>query len=431
MDEIIPATQEPMYTKGVFRGMTPNVIRLGVVSFFADVSSEMLYPIIPIFLVSVLGAMHAFWAPALLGVIEGSAEATASLMRVVSGSISDRTGKRKPFIFGGYFLSALAKGLLALATIWPMVLFARVCDRLGKGIRVSPRDAMVADSVSAEYRGLAFGWHRAFDTAGSAIGPVLTLLLLYLMTGSTFSARGLMGAAEIHTLRVIMLIAVIPGLIGALVTLTAREPRKPPAPGAKKPSLRFDQLPVPFRQYIIGWSIFALVNSSDMFLILRAKYFGLSTITVILVYTMYNLVYAFASPVLGKSSDKIGRKTVLVGGLIVFALVYLGFGLAAHAWQIWALFAIYGLYTAATDGVGKAFIIDLVSPDIRGGAVGLLNGVAGVATLLASLVAGLLWARYGFWATFIYGAIGAVISACFLWAIRVPAMKTGPEMAVK
>jgi len=406
----------------MFRGLTPNVIRLGIVSFFADISSEMLYPIIPIFLVAVLGVANAAWAPALLGVIEGLAEATASLLRVVSGSISDRTGKRKPFIFCGYLLSAIAKGLLALAHVWPVVCLARVTDRLGKGIRVSPRDAMVADSVSPEFRGLAYGWHRAFDTAGSAIGPILTLLLFFLLTQSV-NIHKVISGAEMHTLRLIMYIAVIPGLIGALITLTAREPRKAPTSGTKKPSLRFPELPVPFRQYIIGWGIFALVNSSDMFLVLRAKSLGLSTLMVILAYTMYNLIYAFASPILGKSSDKYGRQAVLVGGLIVFALVYISFGFATATWQIWVLFAIYGLYIAATDGVGKAFIIDLVSPDIRGGALGLLNGVAGIATLLASIVAGLLWKYVAPWAAFSYGAIGAVVSALYLSRIRIPVQK--------
>jgi len=414
-----------MYTTGPFRGLSPNVIRLGIVSFFADVSSEMLYPIIPIFLVSILGA-----SPALLGVIEGAAEATASLMRVVSGMLSDRTGKRKPFIFSGYFLSAVAKALLALATAWPMVFLARISDRLGKGIRVSPRDAMVADSVSAEYRGAAFGWHRAFDTAGSAVGPLITLLLLFLLTGSLLHVNSA-GDAENRTLRLIMLIAVIPGLIGALITLTAREPRKPITAGAKKPSIRFSELPGTFQQFIIGWGIFAFVNSSDMFLVLRAKQSGLSTVTVILVYTMYNLVYAIASPILGKSSDKIGRQRVIVGGLVVFALVYLGFGFATASWQIWVLFAAYGLYIAATDGVGKAFIIDLVAPEIRGGAVGLFNAVAGIATLLASLIAGLLWSGIGPWATFIFGALGAVVSALYLAFLHVPPREKEPVPAVE
>jgi len=370
---------------------------LGLVSFFADVSSEMLYPLIPIFLTAVLGAPVA-----IVGIIEGAAEATASLLRTVSGRLSDLSGRRRPYVLAGYTLSALAKPLLALAVGWPLVLVTRVIDRFGKGIRSSPRDALLADSVDAQYRGRAFGWHRAMDTAGAIIGPLLALGLLMLLH---------------HQLRLIFLLAFIPGIIGAALVLFVREQRHPVP--VTVPRLRFRALPPAFRGYLLAWGVFAIANSSDVFLILCAKQLGFSTTLVVMLYTFYNVIYALASPYLGHLSDVLGRRRVLVGGLLVFALVYVGFAVVPEAIWLWPLFAIYGLYIAATDGVGKAYAVDLVPSGIRASAIGLLGTLTGIATLIASSVAGLLWQVVAPWAAFAYGALGALLGSLLLW--RLPA----------
>jgi len=413
----------PEAAKPRFPGLTSDVIRLGLVSFFADVSSEMLYPITPIFLTAVLGAPAA-----VLGVIEGVAEATASLMRTVAGRMSDRSGQRKPFVFAGYSLSALAKPLIGLAATWPFVLIARIMDRFGKGLRSSPRDALLADSVDPAYRGQAFGWHRAMDTMGAVLGPLFTISLLALLSGDIHSLFSFAPSATIdpklaHLLRLVFLFAFFPGIIGALLVLTVKEHRKTPPPSAVPPSIGFASLPANFRQYLIAWGIFSAANSSDAFLILRANQLGYSFVIVTLIYIFYNLVYAVSSPWLGHLSDRIGRKQVLIGGLVVFALVYLGFALAHHPWQIWPLFAIYGLYTAATDGVGKAYAVDLVPANIRASALGLLGTVTGLATLVASIAAGALWTFVAPSAAFIFGATGAILGGLVLTNIRPSTVK--------
>jgi len=381
---------------------------LGVVSFFADVSSEMLYPLMPIFLTVTLGAPVA-----VVGIIEGAAEAMASLLKTVSGRIADRTGRRVELVFGGYSISALAKPIIALAHAWPLVLFARVLDRTGKGFRGSPRDAIIADSAPADASGAAFGWHRAMDTLGAVVGPLLALGLLALVH---------------EDLRLVIGLAAIPGVIGALLVLGVSDPRrrgvKPGRGDATKPKaagprletvasarLSWSALPARFRAYLAAWLPFVLVNSSDVFLILRAKQLGFSTTAVVLLYVLYNVFYAAASLPFGHLSDRIGRRGVLVMGMVVFAVVYAGFALATSPWHIAALFAVYGLYIAATDGVGKAFAVDLVPGELRATSVGLLGTLTGIFTLLASALAGVLWDTVGPWAPFALGAAGAVASA--------------------
>jgi len=352
----------------------------------------MLYPLTPIFLTVVLGAPVAA-----VGFIEGVAESAASLLKAVSGRLSDKSGRRRPYVVFGYTISAISKPVIAVATGWPLVLLARVGDRFGKGVRTSPRDALLADSTSAESRGRAFGLHRGMDTMGAVVGPLLALLLISLTHSN---------------LRLIFLIAFIPGIIGAALTMILREHRH--AVKTEVPSIRYGALPSAFRAYLIAWGVFAIANSSDVFLILKAKQMGFTTTLVILLYVAYNIVYALASPGLGHLSDRLGRKGVMVGGLIVFALVYLGFAQAARHWEMWVLFGIYGLYIAATDGVGKALAVDLVPSGIRGSAIGLLGTVSGVATLIASSVAGMLWSTVGSWAAFAYGSVGALAGAILI-----------------
>ena len=396
----------PPRRAGLLGGLSPEVVRLGLVSFFADVSSEMLYPITPIFLASVL---HAPIEAS--GVIEGAAEAAASLMRSVSGRLSDRTGRRRPYVVAGYTIAALAKPGIALAQTWPLVLVARVGDRFGKGMRTPPRDALLADYTPAEERGRAFGWHRAMDSAGAVVGPLVALALIAWTRGN---------------LRLVIMLTAVPGLIGAALVLTVREvKRSVGAAHGTAGSLPLASLPRPFLAYLGAWLPFALTNSSDVFLILRANSLGYSTAMTVLLYTAYNLVYSVTSPLFGGLADRLGPRRVLVGGLGVFALVYVGFALVRQQWQLWPLFAVYGLYIAATDGVGKAYAVALVPVEARATSVGLLGSVTGIATLVASSVAGVLWAVLGPWAAFAFGAAGAVISAAVLASAR--ALRPAPS----
>lgn len=389
---------------GRFAGLRrlPAAVRqTGIVSFFADVSSEMLYPLTPILLTSVLGAPVA-----IVGIVEGVAEAIASLVRPVAGKWSDRSGRRVPFMSWGYGLSALGKPLIAVARTWPLVLVARCVDRLGKGVRSGPRDAYLADAVDEADRGLAFGWHRAFDTSGAVVGALLSLLLLWLTRDN---------------IRLVIWLAAIPGAVSVYFVSRLREqPREPSVPEA--PEAATDTpFGGTFRWYLGAWGVFALANSSDVFLILKAKSIGLTTTSTVLLYVLYNVVYALASPRLGSLSDRVGRRPVLIGGLVIFALVYVGFAVAATWPLLVVLFAVYGLYVAATEGVGKALAVDLVPSGVRAAAIGAHGLVVGIATLFASSIAGLLWSLVGPRATFAYGAAGAIV--CVLMMTLVPSLR--------
>ncbi|MFI5361213.1 MAG: MFS transporter [Elusimicrobiota bacterium] len=380
------------------KGLSPTVIRLGWVSFLVDVSSEMLYPIVPIFLTTVLGAPVSA-----VGIIEGAAEAVASLFKSYFGALSDALGRRKPFVFSGYVFSALAKPLIAAAGGWPLVLVARSLDRLGKGMRTAPRDALLADSVPPESLGRAFGWHRGMDTLGAVVGPLIALWMLASFHGS---------------LRWAFVAAVVPGLAGALLVLSVAENASPRAGGRSttNPSAATMPLPASFVTYMLGWGLFSAANSSDMFLLLRSKEIGFSNTGTVSLYVLYNIIYACASPYLGGLADRIGRKHVVVGGLGVFAVVYAGFALASKSWHMWTLYAVYGLYVAATDGAGKALSADLVPRESRGRALGILGTVTGLASLAASVVAGQLWSRVGSWAAFAFGAAGALLGGIVIAA---------------
>lgn len=389
-----PAPATPASAKPLPR----NVIVLGVVSFFADLSSEIVSPLIPIFLTTVLGAPVS-----VVGLIEGLAESTASLTKVVSGWWSDRLPRRMPLVLGGYGLAALGKLLIGLAGGWPLVLFARFIDRLGKGVRGSPRDALIADSTPADQRGRAYGLHRAMDTAGAVVGPLVALALV---------------AWLIEDLRTIFLLAVIPGVLSTLAVLFVREtPRvrvaAPPAEvGAAKTGIR--QLDRRLLLFLVASLIFAIGNSSDIFLLLRAKELGLSTTAAILAYVVYNFVYMSAAYPMGALSDRIGRRGIFVSGLAIFAVVYTGFALVTSTTLLWPLFALYGLYMACTDGIGKALVSDFAPADRRGAILGLYGTMTGLATFFASLLAGLLWDYVGIPAPFLLGAVGAVLGGALL-----------------
>ena len=371
------------------KGLSPTVFRLGLISLFADISSEMLYPITPIFLTSVLGASMVS-----VGFIEGLAEALASILKVFAGRWSDLLGKRKFFVWIGYLLAAIAKPAIGLSQATSHVLIARAFDRTGKGLRSAPRDALLAESVRKEERGAAFGWHRFMDTLGAVIGPLLALCFL-----SFYSTN----------LRSIYLWATIPGVLAVLVALTISDIKKTGA-REEQPVLRLRSLPKSFKTYIVGWIIFSLANSSDVFLLLRAKQLGSDNTTVILLYCLYNLTYAVFSPYLGGLSDVVGRKKCLVLGLAIFSIVYLGFAVANSMIHLILLFAIYGIYMAATDGVGKAFAVDLLPENQKATAVGILGTTTEIATVISSTLAGFLWERFSPQMTFLTGSAGSVLA---------------------
>ncbi len=371
--------------------LNPTVLRLGIVSLLADISSEMLYPITPLFLTSVLGASMVS-----VGFIEGFAEALSSLLKSFAGRWSDGLGKRKAFIGTGYLLAALAKPFIGLASSWTHVFFARALDRTGKGLRTAPRDALLAESVEAKFRGAAFGWHRFMDTCGAVIGPLIAIAYLRRYSDD---------------LRTIFFWAFLPGLASVAVAFTVSEVSAPTIK-TKVPTPRFQwsELPPRFRTYLLGWMTFSLANSSDVFLLLRAKQSGLGIISVILLYCLYNATCALLSPYLGGLSDVIGRRKCLIFGLVIFSAVYLGFSFASTAAHFFVLFAVYGAYMAATDGVGKAFAIDLMPSHQKATAVGILGTVTGISTLVASTLAGLLWERVSSQATFLFGSAGALLA---------------------
>lgn len=398
--------------KDIIKGIKKNVFVLGLVSFFTDISSEMLYPIIPIFLKTVLGAPMS-----IVGLIEGIAESTASILKVLSGWLSDRSGKRKPYVIYGYSLSTISKPLLAFAATWHFVLLARFLDRFGKGLRSSARDALIADSTEAGFRGKAFGFHQALDTLGAVIGPLLALLFLYLLDGKYTT---------------MFLIAFIPALISVILLFFFVYEKK----GEKKESFKFDltDFSHEFKIFLLITLVFALGNSSNAFLILRAQnvfevsggipsiistVFGSIAVTaiVVLTYVVYNITYSLSSMPAGMLSDRIGRRNVMVGGFLIFSLVYLGFALANEGYQIWILFAVYGFYMAMTEGVGKAFIMDMVSSEKRGTAIGLYYTATGLLALVSSIIAGLLWDKIGVSAPFLFGSAAAILAAVMMMAM--------------
>ena len=381
-------------------GLTRNVTFLGVVSGLTDISSEMLYPIVPVFLTTVLGAPMQ-----VVGLIEGVAEATASLLKIAGGRLSDRFGKRKPFVVAGYSLSAVSKPLLALAAGWHFVLFSRFLDRVGKGLRTSARDALIADSIDKEHWGKAFGFHRAMDTLGAALGPLAALLIINSMP------------ADKPDYRFIFMAAFVPAVLGVFVLLyfvreAATASKAPgPSPAARTP------MTSDFKVFLFLYAIFALGNSSDVFLIMKAKDLGFTLTHVILAYTGYNLVYALLAAPAGWLSDRLGKIKTMAFGFLVFAAVYLGFALADKPWMVWLLFALYGFYGAFNEGIAKAVVSHLSAGDNRASAMGYFQGAMGFLAFFASAMAGLLWDRLSPAAPFVAGAACAFVSmsALMIW----------------
>jgi len=386
----------------VFKGITGNVFILGLVSFFTDVSSEMIYPLLPLFLTGLLGA-----GPAFLGVIEGVAESTASLLKLFSGIVSDRVRSRKRLVLMGYSISSLMRPLIGSATSPLAVLLIRTGDRVGKGIRTSPRDALIADSVDPSLRGKAYGFHRSMDHAGALVGPLLATFLL---------------AFFVKDLRHLFWLAGIPGLIAVLLIVwKVSEAERAPQP---KMQLELSMLPAgALRRYLLILFLFTLGNSSDAFLLLKAGAVGTPSYRLPLLWAFFHLVKMLSSMPFGALSDRIGRRSVIVAGWCVYSLSYLGFGLAQSEWQIWLLFALYGLFFGLTEGVEKAFLADMAQPAQRGAAFGWYNFAVGAGALPASLLFGSIWQYEGSLAPFLFGASLSGLAAILLLVLVNPPLR--------
>lgn len=379
-------------------GLDRNVVALGWVSLFMDLSSEMLYPLLPIFLTETLGASRT-----ILGLIEGIGESLASLLKIASGWISDRIGKRKVLILAGYALSTSSRPLLVLAGGWPAVLFFRIFDRTGKGIRTAPRDAIVAESTEEKHLGLSFGFQRTMDTLGAVLGPLIAWLILLRFE---------------KAYRLVFWTALVPGVMALwVIALFVRETASRAATqidqaGAREQApLSLSLFSADFKRFLTVATLFMLGNVSTTFLILRAKQGGIPDARVPLVYLAFNLVYAFSSLPAGWIADRFGKKRVILTGYLLFAVVFFAFALPVPAWAIWLLFILYGLYMGMTEGVQRAFVAVLIPREYKATAYGAYHTLIGVAAFPASFIGGVLWDRFGSPAMFVYGAGMAMLAS--------------------
>ena len=385
------------------KNLPPNLWAVSITSFLMDISSEMVINVLPLFLFSVLGVKTN-----IIGIIEGIAEATASILKVFSGWLSDKMRSRKWLAVLGYGLSAIVKPLFYFANSWSAVAAIRWGDRVGKGIRTAPRDALVADTVKPEQHGLAFGLHRAADTAGAMLGILIAILVVWRV-----QATGI-GLQE-NTFRTIVLISIIPAVLAVLALIFGTHEVK--VEGVRQaPKISFKGLGKNFLVFMLIVGIFDLGNSSDAFLVLRAQERGMSVLNILIMLAVFNLVYALVSTPAGGLSDRIGRRKVIIGGWIIYALIYLGFALAKNVTHVFLLYVAYGVYYGMAYGTAKAMIGDLVPEEMRGTAFGTYNAVLGILDFPASMIAGFLWSGVGKWAgfgasaPFYFGAIMATLA---------------------
>ncbi len=390
------------------RALPRNVWVVTATSFLTDISSEMVFNLLPLFLANVLGVKTN-----VIGLIEGVAETTASLLKVFSGWLSDRLRQRKNLTVLGYSLSTLMKPLLYFVTSWPGVLVVRFADRVGKGIRTAPRDALIADSIEPRHRGLAFGLHRAGDTLGAMVGLIIALVVvLGTQSGAVTLSR--------EAFQTIVLISIVPAALAVLVLALGARDVPVTATSARPPELSLRGMPPAFRRFLLIVTLFTLGNSADAFLILRAQERGLSVAGVLGMLVTFNLVYALISGPAGALSDRVGRRRLILIGWTAYSLIYLGFALMTEAWQAWALYALYGLYYGTFEGAAKAYVADLVPAEQRGTAYGVYNAAVGLMALPASVIAGVLWQGVGGWAgfgagaPFVFGAVLALVALALL-----------------
>ncbi len=369
------------------RQLPRNVWAVGLTSFFMDISSEMVINILPLFLSNVLGVQTG-----LIGLIEGIAEATASILKLFSGWLSDKIGGRKSLAVLGYGLSSVVKPFFYFANSWGMIAGVRWADRVGKGIRTAPRDALVADSATPATRGLAFGFHRAMDTAGALLGLLIAALVVWLAQANALSLSR-------PTFQTIVLISLVPAFL-AVITLMVGAKDVPIAGVRASPKFSLRSMGKPFNIFLVIVSIFTLGNSSDAFLVLRAQNLSVSVIGILMMLVVFNLLYALISTPAGARSDKIDRRRLIISGWLVYAAIYLGFALARQGWQVWLLYVAYGLYYGLAYGTANALVADLVPEALRGTAYGTYHAVIGILAFPASFIAGLLWQGMGAWAGF-------------------------------
>jgi MFS family permease len=400
--------QQSSYHRPGLASLPRNVWVTTLTSFLTDISSEMIANLIPLFLANVLGV-----STAVIGLIEGVAETTSSLLKAFSGWLSDRLHGRKWLTVAGYALSATVKPFLYFATAWQHVLTVRFADRAGKGIRTAPRDALIADSAGEKQRGLAFGLHRAGDTAGAMVGLIIALLVVLAVQAQSLELSR-------ETFQILVLIGIIPAFLAVVVLAIGAKELRRTVPPVDRPRLGFRTLNPEFRYFLLVAGTFTLGNASDAFIILRAQERGLSVTGILGMLITFNLIYALFSGPLGALSDKIGRKRLMIAGWLTYGLLYLGFAVATTALQIWVLYALYGLYYAAVEGTAKALIADLIPTEQRGTAYGYYNAMIGLVALPASLLAGILWQGVGSWsglgpsAPFLAGAVLALAAAAML-----------------
>lgn len=386
-----------------------NIWAVSLTSFFMDISSEMVINILPLFLSNVLGVKTN-----IIGLIEGVAEATASLLKMISGWLSDRLKTRKWLAVLGYGISALAKPFFYFANTWGAIAAIRWADRVGKGVRTAPRDALVADSVEEKQRGLAFGFHRAADTFGAVLGLAVAALIVWLTQRSS-------GILTVDTFKLIVLLSLVPAVLAVLSLIIGTKDVKTSNTHAL-PKISLKALGKDFMIFMLIVSLFDIGNSSDAFLTLRAQERGVSVLGILIMLIAFNLVYTLISTPAGILSDRVGRKKMIIGGWVVYAVVYLGFGLAQTTWHIYVLYILYGFYYGLTYGTTKAMVADIVPVELRGTAYGTYNGILGILDFPASLLAGILWQGMGKWGgfgpsvPFLFGAATAFLAAILMTA---------------
>lgn len=401
---------------GRYRRLPRNVFALGLVSFFNDVSSEIIYPLLPLFLKLTLGV-----SPAVIGIIEGAAESVASILKLFAGYFSDRLGKRKFLVVTGYVLTSFTRPLLAFTGNWYQVLAIRLSDRVGKGIRGAPRDAMIADSVTPETRGIAFGLNRGMDHAGAVIGPLIGFVALWFLAENVI-------APTANDYRKVFLFASVPALLAVFVVIfLVREPKKEhtheETKVITKASLSLRGFDSNFKRFLIIIALFTLSNSSDAFLLLRAQEAGIAITTIPLLWALLHVVKVITSFIGGDLSDRIGRKPLIVSGWLIYGLVYVGFAFVSSAWMAWVLFLIYGIYFGLVEGTEKALVADLVRPEQRGTAFGLYNLAFSITVFPASLILGVLWKYFSATTAFLTGASLGILAALLLMLL----VKTHPQ----